>query len=76
VVSPRCASAGVGTVKAMSDGIDLARRRDSFSKAERAKLDERRRRYRDTTPGERVESALALSELAAELRSGLRARGA
>lgn len=42
---------------------------------EKAKRDERRRRYRNTTPGERVESALRLSALASELRAGLRARG-
>lgn len=60
---------------AMNDGTDATRRRGSFSKLERAKREERRRRYRDTTPGERVEEALRLSELASELRSGLRTRG-
>lgn len=42
---------------------------------EKAKRDERQRRYRETTPGERVEAALRLGDLAAELRSVLRARG-
>ena len=64
----------LGTVPVMSDGGN-ARRRGSFSKMERAKREERRRRYRVTTPGERVEEALRLSELASELRSGLRTRG-
>ncbi len=62
------------TVMRVSDGLGVARRQGSFSKMERAKREERKRRYRDTTPGERVESALRLSELAAELRSGLRTR--
>jgi hypothetical protein len=59
----------------VSDRADAARREGSFFELERAKLEERRRRYRRTNPGERVEGALRLSELAAELRSGLRARG-
>lgn len=42
---------------------------------ERAKRDERRQRYRNTTQGERVEGALRLSAFASELRAGLRARG-
>ena len=58
----------------VSDELQAARRRNSFSKMEQVKREERKRRYRETTPGERVESALRLSELAAELRSGLRIR--
>ena len=58
----------------MSDGPDVARRRSSFAEMERLKQEARKRRYRETTPGERIEGALALSELAAELRSGLRTR--
>jgi hypothetical protein len=54
--------------------IDAARREASFSELERVKREERRRRYRETTPSERVETALRMSEFAAELRSGLRAR--
>ena len=63
------------TVTDVSDGLDVARQRTSFSKMERLKQEERKRRYRETTPGERIEAALRLSELAAELRSGLRPRG-
>jgi hypothetical protein len=65
----------LGTVPIVTGGTDATRPRRSFSKIERAKREERRRRYRDTTPGERVEEALRLSALAAELRSGLRPRG-
>jgi hypothetical protein len=65
----------LGTVSLVSDGTNATRRLGSFSKMERAKREERRRRYRDTTPGERVEEALRLSEFASELRSGLRTRG-
>ena len=42
---------------------------------QREKREERRLRYRETTPGERLESALQLSALAGELRHGLRPRG-
>lgn len=58
----------------MSGESDAVRRQASFSKLERIKREEAKRRFRETTPGERVESALRLSELAADLRSGLRAR--
>ena len=34
-------------------------------------IEERRRRFRETTMGERIEAALQLSELAAELRDGI-----
>jgi len=59
----------------VSDGSDAARRQTSFSKLERLKREERKRRYRETTPGERIEGALRLSELATDLRSGLRTHG-
>ena len=58
----------------MSGESEAVRRQSSFSKLERAKREEGKRRFRETTPGERVESALRLSELAGELRSGLRTR--
>jgi hypothetical protein len=58
----------------MSDESEVARRKSAFSKLERVKREEGKRRFLETTPGERVESALRLSELAAELRSGLRTR--
>ena len=64
-----------GTVTPVTDRPNATPRRGSFSKMERAKREELRRRYRDTTPGERVEEALRLSALASELRSGLRKRG-
>jgi hypothetical protein len=51
---------------------DRAPQRVSFSKLERVKRDEARQRFLATTPGERVENALRLSGLAAEMRSGLR----
>jgi hypothetical protein len=58
----------------MSGESETARRQRSFAKLERVKREEGRRRFLDTTPGERIESALRLSDLAADLRSGLRAR--
>jgi hypothetical protein len=58
----------------VDDRVDLARRRASFSELERVKREERRRRYRETTPGERVEAVLRMSEFTAELRSGVLAR--
>jgi hypothetical protein len=42
---------------------------------EEATLRDRRRRYRTTTMGERIESAFELSEFARELRAGLRSTG-
>ena len=65
----------LGTVPVVSDRTNATRRGASFAKMETAKREERRRRYRDTTPGERVEGALRLSELASELRASLRTRG-
>ena len=59
----------------MSGKSKAVRPQDSFSKLERVKREEGKRRFRETTPGERLESALRLSELAGELRSGLRTRG-
>jgi hypothetical protein len=51
---------------------DRAPREISFSKLEQVKRAEAKRRFLATTPAERVESALRLSALAAEMRSGLR----
>jgi len=51
-----------------------ARRQKSFTQFERVKQEEARRRFLATTPGERIESALRLSDLSAELRSGRRSR--
>lgn len=59
----------------MTGEPDVARRQSSFAKLERVKRDEAKRRFRETTPGERIESALRLSALAGELRSGLQTRG-
>jgi hypothetical protein len=59
----------------VSGESEAVRRERSFSKLERVKREESRRRFLETTPGERIESALRMSELAADLRSGLRARG-
>lgn len=47
----------------------------SFRRMEKATLRDRRRRYRETTPGQRIEAALELSELARELKTGLRSSG-
>lgn len=58
----------------VSGESEAVRRQRSFSKLERLKREEGRRRFRETTPGERIESALRMSALATELRSGLRAR--
>jgi hypothetical protein len=62
------------TVIYVIDGRKGAHRNSSFSDMERVKRAERKRRYRETSPGERLEGALQLSELAAELRSGRRTR--
>ena len=59
----------------MSKPSDAARREPTFSDLERVKREERRKRYRETTPAARFESALRMSDFAAELRSGVRARG-
>jgi len=75
VAVPGRASEWRGTVIPVSGKSDAVRRQASFSKLERVKREEAKRRFRETTAGERVESALRLSELATELRSGLRARG-
>jgi hypothetical protein len=58
----------------MSGESEAARRQRSFSKLERVKREEAKRRFRETTPGERIESALRLSGLTAEMRSGFRVR--
>lgn len=68
------ASVRLCTVTHVSDRSEPARRSSSFSAVERVKREEAKRRFRETTPGERLESALRLSELAAELSSGRRTR--
>lgn len=60
----------------VSERPNPARQQDMLSEMERVKREERKQRYRDTNPGERVESALHLSELARELRAGRRPRSA
>jgi hypothetical protein len=60
---------------AMGKQSDAARRDAFFSDLERVKREDRRKRYRETTPAIRLESALRMSEFASELRSGLRVRG-
>jgi hypothetical protein len=48
----------------------------AYARMEAATLELRRREYRETTPGERLEQAFALSQFAIELRDGyLRANG-
>lgn len=44
---------------------------DPWKRMERAKLELRRREYRETTPGERIERAFELNELANELREAM-----
>ena len=44
---------------------------DPWRRMERAKLEARRREYRETTPGERIERAFELNELANEIREGM-----
>ena len=53
---------------------EAERRQSLFEQLERVKREEAKRRYRGTTPGERLDSALELGQLAAELRSGRRTR--
>ncbi len=55
----------------MSGATDDVRQRETFAQLEQVKHEEARRRFRETTPGERLESALDLSSLASELRAGL-----
>ncbi|MFN8112070.1 MAG: hypothetical protein U0R51_02610 [Solirubrobacterales bacterium] len=55
----------------------MAVKKDSTDVAAMRKLDaiavtERRRRFRETTMSERLEAALELSDLAVELRDGVR----
>ena len=69
---PWPASVRLATVIYVSGKSEAVREQSSFSKLERVKREEGKRRFRATTPGERVEGALRLSELAGELRSGLR----
>lgn len=46
--------------------------RESFRKLNQLDLDQRRRRFRETTMAERLDSAFELSDFARELREGLR----
>jgi hypothetical protein len=62
------------TVMYVTERGAAERRQSSFEQMERAKRVEAKRRYRETTPGERLDSALELGRLAAELRSGRRTR--
>lgn len=71
---PARSSARRGSVIRVSVKRDRADEQSSFSKLEHVKREDAKRRLRETTPGERIESALQLSALAAELRSGLRPR--
>lgn len=48
---------------------------DFFARLEQAKLDEQRDWFRTTTPGQRVDIALDLSRLAAEVHAGARSGG-
>jgi hypothetical protein len=45
---------------------------EAFRRLEEVALEERRRRYRSTTMGERIEAACALSDFGRELQAGLR----
>lgn len=48
---------------------------ESFARVEAAALEAKRRHFRLTTPGERIEEAFDLNDLANEIREGvLRAR--
>jgi hypothetical protein len=58
----------------VSGNPDRKRQQRSFSKLEDVKREDSKRRFRETTAGERIENALRLSALTAELRSGLRPR--
>lgn len=62
------------TVMRVGERPDSARRQNSFSEMERVTREDRKQRYRATTPAQRVESALHLSELAVELKTGRRTR--
>lgn len=48
---------------------------DPWKRGERATLELRRREFRETTPGERIERAFDLNELADELREGMERDG-
>jgi hypothetical protein len=63
----------LGSMGAQSvDPERQARAVASLGRMEEAARRDRRRRYRETTMGERIEAAFELSELAGELRRGLR----
>ncbi len=44
---------------------------DPWKRMEAATLEQRRREFRATTPGERIERAFELNDLANELREGM-----
>ena len=48
---------------------------DFFAHLERAKLEEQRDWFRATTPGQRIDAALDLSRLSAEVQAGARNGG-
>lgn len=48
---------------------------DFFARLEQAKLEEQRAWFLATTPGQRVDAALDLSQLAAEVQTGARSSG-
>ncbi|MGI8944919.1 MAG: hypothetical protein ACR2GL_01595 [Thermoleophilaceae bacterium] len=48
---------------------------DFFARAQQAKREEQREWFRATTPGQRVDAALNLSRLDAELWAGARSSG-
>lgn len=48
---------------------------DPWKRGARATLELRRREFRETTPGERIERAFDLNELADELREGMERDG-
>lgn len=47
---------------------------EAFEGLARVDLEERRRRFRQTTPAERLETCIELGELGRELRRGLEGR--
>jgi hypothetical protein len=68
------ASACPASFTPVSANPDRQRQQRSFSKLEDVKREDSKRRFRETTAGERIENALRLSALTTELRSGLRPR--
>lgn len=50
---------------------EIDHEREAFAGLEAAELEERRRRFRETTMAERIETCFALSELATDLREAI-----